>query len=166
MHAKLLHSRPTLCNAVDCSLPWDSLSMGFPRQEYWSELPFPSPSDLPNPFIQSGTPALAGGFLSHGAVTTMCACMLSRFSRVWLCATPWTVALQAPLSMGFSWQAYWSGLLCLLQGIFPISLKCPALAGGFFTTSATWEAQRLVLVFNSVFFSLSYSGELRRWERE
>ena len=86
-----------------------------------------------------------------------------------LCPTlcdPWTVALQAPLSVGFSWQAYWSGLLCLLQGIFPVSLKCPALAGGFFITSASWEAQRLVLVFNSVFFSLSYSGELRRWERE
>ena len=36
--------------------------------------------------------------------------MLSRFSRVQLSATPWTVARQAPLSMGFSRQEYWSGL--------------------------------------------------------
>ena len=34
------------------------LSMGFPRQEYWSELPFPSPGDLPNPGIESGSPVL------------------------------------------------------------------------------------------------------------
>ena len=38
------------------------------------------------------------------------ACMLSRFSRVWLFVTPWTVACQAPLSMRFSRQEYWSGL--------------------------------------------------------
>ena len=36
--------------------------------------------------------------------------LLSRFSRVQLCATPWTAAHQAPLSMGFSRQEYWSGL--------------------------------------------------------
>ena len=40
----------------------------------------------------------------------MYACMLSRFSHVWLCVTLWTVAFQAPLSMGFSRQEYWSGL--------------------------------------------------------
>ena len=34
-------------------------------------------------------------------------------------ATPWTVACQAPRSMGFSWQEYWSGYHFLLQGIFP-----------------------------------------------
>ena len=36
--------------------------------------------------------------------------MLSRFSPVRLFATPWTIARQAPLSLGFSWQEYWSGL--------------------------------------------------------
>ena len=38
--------------------------------------------------------------------------LLSHFSRVQLFATPWTVAHQAPLSMGFSRQEYWSGLPC------------------------------------------------------
>ena len=57
------------------------------------------------------------------------------FSHVWLFATLWTVAGQAPLSMGFSKQEYWSGLPCpppgnlLHPGIEPTSL---ALAGEFF----------------------------------
>ena len=61
--------------------------------------------------------------------------------------TSWTVAHQAPPSMGFSKQEYWSGLPFPSPGDFPhpgikhASLMSPALAGGFFTTSATWEAQ-------------------------
>ena len=35
------------------------LSMGFPRQEYWSGLPFPSPEDLPDPWIKPASPASA-----------------------------------------------------------------------------------------------------------
>ena len=75
-----------------------------------------------------------------------CACLLSRFSHVQLCATLWTVAFHAPSSMKFSKQEYWSGLLCPLPGdlsdpgIEPTSLQSPALAGGLFTTSVTWEA--------------------------
>ena len=40
---------------IDCQAP---LSMGFSRQEYWSGLPFPSPGDLPDPRIETGSPAL------------------------------------------------------------------------------------------------------------
>ena len=40
------------------------LSMGFPKQEYWSGLPFPSPRDLPDPGIKPMSPALAGGFFT------------------------------------------------------------------------------------------------------
>ena len=40
------------------------LSMGFSRQEYWSGLPFPSPGDLPNPGIESGSPALQADTLT------------------------------------------------------------------------------------------------------
>ena len=60
--------------------------------------------------------------------------------------TLWPVACQAPLSMGFSRQAYWSGLPCPPPGDLPnpgtepVSLISPALAGGFFTTCASWEA--------------------------
>ena len=69
--------------------------------------------------------------------------MLNHFSHVLLFVTSWTVAHQAPLSVGFSRQEYWNGLPCPPPGylpdpgIEPVSLTSPALAGGFFTTSAT-----------------------------
>ena len=100
--------------------PWTvgrqaSLSMGFSRQEYWSRLPFPPSGNLPDPGIEPVSPALAGGFLSTeppgrclwlpsrqdgGSVSKSCPTL----------ATPWTIAYQAPLSLGFSRQEYWSRL--------------------------------------------------------
>ena len=66
--------------------------------------------------------------------------MLSHFSCVQLFVMLWTVARQAPLSMGFSRQEYWSGLSCSPPGDFPDPRRLsPTLAGGFFTTSVTWE---------------------------
>ena len=73
-------------------------------------------------------------------------CVQSHFSYVRLSVTLWTVACQAPLSMGFSRQEYWSGLPCPLPGDLPnprikhAFLTSSALAAGFFTTSTTWEA--------------------------
>ena len=70
-------------------------------------------------------------------------CVLSHFSHVRLFATLWTVALQVSLSVGFSRQEYWRGLPCPPPGdlpdpgIKPKSLKSPALAGRFFSTSST-----------------------------
>ena len=67
-------------------------------------------------------------------------------SRVQLFVTPWTVAHQAPLSMVFSRKDYWSGLPLHSPedlsdpGIEPASL---ASAGGFSTTSATWDCVTL-----------------------
>ena len=66
--------------------------------------------------------------------------MLSHFSHVRLFATPWTIARQAPLSMEFSRQEYWSGFPFSSPGylpdlgIKPTSPVSPALAGGFLTT--------------------------------
>ena len=102
--------------------------MGFSRQEYWSELPFPPPWDLPDVGIEptsSAFPALAGRLLTtepsgksnNSLDTKSCAekqslvtylwksspvgasCMLSR-SAVSNSMTPWTVARQAPLTVG------------------------------------------------------------------
>ena len=52
---------------VSFATPWTAarqtpLSMGFPRQEYWSGWPFPPPGDLPDPGNELISPALAGGF--------------------------------------------------------------------------------------------------------
>ena len=53
----------TLWGPMDCNPPGSTpLSMGFPRQEYWSGLPFPSPGDLPDPGIELVSPASAGRF--------------------------------------------------------------------------------------------------------
>ena len=73
-------------------------------------------------------------------------CVLSHFCYVQLFVTLWTVNCWAPLSMRFSRQEYWSEqpfppLASLPDpGMEPTSLPSPALAGRFFTASATWEA--------------------------
>ena len=72
--------------------------------------------------------------------------MLSRFSHVRLFATLWIIARQAPLSIRFFRQEYWSGLPCPPPGYLPhpgIEPTCiifSALAGSFFTTNIIWEA--------------------------
>ena len=139
------------------------LSTGFPRQEYWSEMPFPCPGDISHSGIEPTSPASAGGFFSteppekpiSSPAATAAAKLLQSCpplcdptdgsppgptvpgilqartlewvaisssnawkwkvrvkspSRVRLLATPWTAAYQAPPSMGFSRQEYWSGL--------------------------------------------------------
>ena len=80
--------------------------------------------------------------LEWGAIAFSISC----FSCVQFFATLWTVAHQAPLSMEFSRQEYWSGWPCPPPGglpdpgIEPMPLMSPALVLRFFTTSATWEA--------------------------
>ena len=75
----------------------------------------------------------------------MCCTKLLQFCLT-LC-DPMDCSYQAPLSMGFSRQEYWSGLPCPPPGqipdpwIKPTFLMSPTLAGGFFTSSITWEAQ-------------------------
>ena len=79
--------------------------------------------------------------------------VLSCYSRVWLFETPWTIAHQASLSVGFPRQKYWSELPFPSPGdlpdpgIRPESLKSPALAGRFFTTCTTREV--LILISHS-----------------
>ena len=81
----------------------------------------------------------------YASFVSMRACMLSHFSHVQPFMTPWTIAYQAPVSMGFSRQEYWSGFPCLPPGdlpdlgVEPTSLTTTALAGRVFTTSTTWE---------------------------
>ena len=78
-------SCPTLCDPMPCSPPGSSVP-GILQERIleWVAISFSN--------------------------SCMHACMLSRFSRVQLCVTPWTAAHQAPLSLGFSRQEYWSGL--------------------------------------------------------
>ena len=78
-----------------------------------------------------------GWLLPHVDIQVWSCMCVQLLSHIWLFATPWTVACQAPLSMGFSRQEYWSGLPSTSPGDLPNSVikpASPALAGGFFTT--------------------------------
>ena len=109
------------------------LSVGFPRQEYWSGLPCPPPGDLPNTGMKLMSPVLAGRSFTiepPGKIK-----MLTQSCLVF--ATLWTVARQASLSIGVSRQEHWSGLPCPPPGDLPhpgVKSALPTLAGGFFTT--------------------------------
>ena len=87
---------------IACQVP---LSMGFPRQEYWSGLPFPPPGDLPNPGIESNSPVVPSCQadslpLSHLG-NPFNRFVVQSLSHVWLFVTPWTAACQASLSTIF-----------------------------------------------------------------
>ena len=83
--------------------------------------------------------------------------MLNCFSHVQLFEIPWTVAHQAPLSMGFSRQDYWSGLPFPPPGdhpdpgIKPTSLMSPALTDGLFITSIIWEAPMYMCLYKHIY---------------
>ena len=104
------------------------------------------------------------GFRKHRRLT------LSTAKSLQLCltfVTAWTVNFQAPLSMGFPRQEYWSTLPCAPPRdvpdpvIKPVSLTSLALARGFLTTSTSWET------FSSVQFSrLVMSDSLRPHESQ
>ena len=83
--AKLLQSCPTLCDPIDGSLPG-----------------CPVPEILQARILEWVAISFSNAWKWKVKVKS--------FSRVWLFATPWTAAYQAPLPMGFSRQEYWSGL--------------------------------------------------------
>ena len=100
--AKSLQSCPTLCDPIDGS-----------------------PPGSPNPGI------LQARILEWVAISFSNAwkwkVKVKSLSRVRLLATPWTAAYQAPLSMGFARQEYWSGLplMAIIYGLLPDKLLCP-----------------------------------------
>ena len=131
-------------------------SMEFSRPEYWSGLPFPSAGDLPNPGIEPGSPTLQadsllfepsqkpghefGGTLfnpvyvkllqSHQTLCNPMDCSLPGFICSWDSPGKKTSGLPFPFPGNLPHR-----------GIERASLMSPALVGGFFTTSTTWEAR-------------------------
>ena len=87
--------------------------------------------------------SIFSGYILRSGVPASYVCTRSVVSDS---ATPWIVACQAPLPMEFFRQEYWSGVPfptpgdLFNSGVELMSLSSPALAGGFPTTSATWEA--------------------------
>ena len=127
--SKVAQSCLTLSDPMDCSLPGSSIHGIFQaRVLEWGAIAFSTRLTSKGEF--KGREGFSF-FLSVHAQLWWC---------VWLSATLRTVARQAPLSIGFSKQKYWSGLPCLppgnlpMPGIKPTSPASPALAGRFFTT--------------------------------
>ena len=108
-------------------------------------------------------------------------------SHVQLLTTPWTAACQAPLSMGFSRQEYWSGLPCPPPGDLPnpgIEPRSPVLQTDclpseppgkpmntgvdslfhFLGTVSTQESNWGLLQYRWIFYQLSYRGSPRSWD--
>ena len=83
--------------------------MGFPRQEYWSGLPFPPPRDLPDPGIKPTSPALAGEFFTTELPAAAAAAAASLQSCPTLC-DPIDGSPPGSALSGFSRQEHWSGL--------------------------------------------------------
>ena len=149
--AKLLQSYLALCDLMDCSPPGSFVQRILQASILqWVAMPSSRGSSWPRDGTQVSCLLhwQVGSLPLHAAWETpfvfFCACELSHFSCVQLFVTSWTVAHQAPLSMEFSRQAYWNGLPCPSPGDLPDpgiepSQAPPELAGGFFTTSTTWN---------------------------
>ena len=100
--AKSLQSCPTLCDPIDVSLPG---------------------SPIPG-ILQARTLEWVAISFSNAWEWKV---KIKSLSHVWLLATPWTAAYQAPPSMGFSRQEYWTGVPFPSQGIFPTQGSNPGL---------------------------------------
>ena len=93
--------------------------------------------DSHQPTVQTQTVSALEG--RETTVLQICSREAKSLSRVRLFAAPWTVAHQAPLSVGFPGQEYWSGLPFPSPGGLPdpgIEPVSPELSGGFFTTES------------------------------
>ena len=106
------------------------LSMGFPRQEYWSRMPFPPPGDLPDPGISSTSllfPALVGRFHERHPGSLHC----TEVTCVKVKVTQSYLTLRDPHGLYCPWnspgQNAGVGSLSLLQGIFPTQGLKPGL---------------------------------------
>ena len=116
-------SRVRLCATPQTAAHQAPLSLGFSRQEHWSGLPLPSPVDFPggsggkasvyNVGDLGSSPGLGRSPGEGNGNPLQCSkwkVKVKLLSRVQLLVTPWTAAYQAPPSMGFSKQEYWSGV--------------------------------------------------------
>ena len=113
---------------------WLAQEDGWILSQVWAQVRIPGWN--PDCMTIVGSPSVCGyknSVRSYTCRAVLRVCCAESLSHVWLSMTPWTIAHQAPLSMGFSRQEYWSGLPCPspghlpYPGIKPESLMSPAL---------------------------------------
>ena len=139
----------TLCNPRDCSPPGSSvLGVLQARILKWVTIPFSRGSSQPG--NQTWVSLIAGRFFTSWATREAPANEwkeVKSLSRVRLFATPWTVAYQAPLSMGFSRQECWSGLPFPSPGDLPdpgIEPGSPTLQADALPSEPPWMKEWLI----------------------
>ena len=120
---------------MDCSLPGCSVHViSQTRILEWVAISFAMGSSWPRDQTQMSC-TTRGFFMDKPPRKPMHACILSRFSCVWLFATPWTLVYQAPLTMGFFRQEYWWVAMPSRGSSQPRDWTCVScIAGGFFIT--------------------------------
>ena len=176
-HAPIVKWRP-LSHVWLFETPWTIQAMEFSRPELLEWVSFPFSRGSSQPRNQTGVSCIAGWFSTNWAIreaqSYMRTMKVKSLSRVRLCATPWTVARQAPPSMGFSRQEYWSGLPFPSPGDLPKPgdvTQVSRIAGRRFNLWATrealhcfsvilpvpWWSQKLSSPFLLFFLSLSLS---------
>ena len=106
----LVKSCLTLCNPPWVIVHQAPLFMEFPRQEYWSGLPLPSPGNLPDPRIKPVSPALAGGFFTPNHLGSLCLFVVISHDPLYFCDVTcnfslFLIYLFAP-SFFFSWLVW------------------------------------------------------------
>ena len=145
-----VYSVASICDSLHRP-PSGSLPMGFSRQEYWSGLPGSPPRDLPHPRSLSASLGLAGGFFTTSATWEALFCLsASLFSRVRLFATLWTVARQAPLSMGRRTSS------CLLSPGKNTGMGCHSLLQGISPIQGSNQRLLWLLHFKRILYPLSH----------
>ena len=124
VHAELLQLCLMLCNPIDCSPPGSSIHGNSPGKNTAAAAAAAAKSlqsclTLCDPIDGSPPGSSVPGILKARTLewvaisfsnTWKWKVKVKSLSHVWLLATPWTAAYQAPLSMGFSRQEYWSGV--------------------------------------------------------
>ena len=103
---------PTLCDPQGCNLP-GFFVYGILQARILEWVAFSFSRGSPPPRGQTHVTCIGSGFFATeplGKSYQLSECMLSSFSHVQLFATLWTIALQAPVSLGFSKQEFWGGL--------------------------------------------------------
>ena len=125
------------------------------------EHPEPRPGEFPTLILcQQSTDSK---LVFKDSLTSFLACVRAKSLQSCLTLRP-HVARQAPLSMGFSRQEHWTGLPCPPPEALPnpgVEPKPPAMAGGFFTTSTTWEAPASFSAFQIFAWFVKYKSHDR-----
>ena len=143
---------------MDCTCQ-ASLSMGCPRQEYWSGSPFPTPGNLPNPETELTSAALAGGLFSTespGKPLDKDCCSQS-LSCVQLYVTPWTATCQAFLSITVSWSLL---KLMNIESVMPsnhLILCCHLLPLSIFPGIRVFSKESVICIRWPKYWSFSFN---------